>query len=337
MTVTLVLKLDDLSIKRGSSSFSLSRVQITVIVVLDFVAVRLNLPLGVEDVVSAVVNANLFASFYSKARAVLLGVPRVELIADRGTEAILVGLHELVDSKLYSSVAITGPSVGIVGHLGQLGLDHGLEDCGQGDVSSHLEGGAGGHFVAVLVDPVGELIVKRRGDRDALDHSQSPVGVLVAVDRSCQAELCISGRNLICDNVGVAAPAGVEFDALIDRGAHVEGQPIAARGLRVPAQESVGIVRDLLGNAGFFVQLSLSKGRTGVHGEIDAYGVSFGGGGVDLHLHLRGDPLGVDGEVARGHRAREHLVGGNGAILILKPSTEGVAFANWHETACVCA
>ena len=221
---------------------------------LDRVAgVGARLPLGVEDVVSAVVNTNLFASFYSKARAVLLGVPRVELIAGRGTEAILVGLHELVDSKLYSSVAITGPSVGIVGHLDQLGLDHGLEDGGQGDVAGHLEGGAGGHLIAVLVDPVGELIVERRGDRNALDYSHGAVSVLVGVDRSSQTKLRVGGRDLVGNGIGVAAPAGVELDALIDRGAHVEGQPIAAGGLRVPAQEGIGVALNLLSNASLLV------------------------------------------------------------------------------------
>ena len=99
--------------------------------VLDRVAgVGARFPLGVEDVVAAVANANTLASVYLKTRAVLLGVPRVELIASRSTEGVLVGLHERVNCELFRGVANAGPFVGVVGHLDQLDLDHGLEDCG---------------------------------------------------------------------------------------------------------------------------------------------------------------------------------------------------------------
>ena len=295
-------------------------------------------PLGVQS--SAGLYANTLSRLIVVTSAVGFSVPAIELVSLRGNEAsicIAVDIGNAIVRELRLRIRGSATIARRIRDVNKLIGNHRLEDCGQGDVAGHLEGGAGGHLIAVLVDPVGELIVERRGDRNALDYRHGAVSVLVVVDWSLHIERLVTVVDYVGDGIGVAAPAGVELDALIDRGAHVEGQPIAARGLRVPAQEGVGIVRDLLGNAGFVVQLSLSKSRTGVHGEIDAYGVSFGGGGVDLHLHLRGDPLGVDGEVARGHRAREHLVGGNGAILILKPSTEGVAFANWHETACVCA
>ena len=292
-------------------------------------------PLGVEDVVAAVANANTLASVHLKTRAVLLSVPRVELIASRSTEGVLVGLHEFVNCEFVRGVTIAGSFVGIVGHLDQLDLYHGFENRSQGDVAGHLKGGAGSHFVAVLVDPVGELVVEPRSDRDALDHCHGAVSILVAVDRSRQAELRISGRDLIRDGVGVAAPAGVELDAIIDRSAHVERLPIAAGGLRVPAQEGVGVVRDLLHDAGLFVQLSLVKDRARIHGEVGA--LAIGGLGVNLHLHLRGDPLGIDGEVAGRHRTCEHLIGRRRAGLILEPSAERVAGANGHIAACVCA
>ena len=200
------------------------------------------------------------------------------------------------------------------------------------DVAGHLKGGAGGHFVAVLVDPAGELVVERSSDRNTLDHCQGAIGVLVAVDRSHQTELRISGCNLICDSidvtVDVTAPTGVELNLRINGRAQIEGLPIPTGGLREPTQEGVGVALDLLGDAGLLVQLDLVKNRARIHGEDSA--LAIGGLGVNLHLHLRGDPLSIDSEVASRHRTCEHLIGRRRAGFILEPSAECVAGTNGH-------
>ena len=300
--------------------------------------VAARLPFCVQS--SAGLYANTLARLIVVTSTVSLGVPTIEFIPIGSNKAgvyIAIDIGNAVVRELRVCIRGSTTITRSIRDVNELIGNHGLEDGGQGDVAGHLKGGAGGHFVAVLVDPAGELVVERSGDRNALDHCQGAIGVLVAVDRSHQTELRISGCNLICDSIDVTAPTGVELNLRINGRAQIEGLPIPTGGLREPTQEGVGIALDLLGDAGLLVQLDLVKNRARIHGEIDTLIVSLGSGGVDLHLHLRGDPLGVYSEVASWHRAREHLSGRNSAILILEPSAEGIAVANWHVTACVCA